>query len=347
MQGPQSHSLHLDPASDPSCVTLGKRFNLSVPRLSYLQNGDALVACISQRSFEGWENPRGVLHRCCHSGKPVRARHCSLPALKLLLPLFFLDPYLNISDHFCIRQWAMVCIKQSTRHQASRADILGMLTQVHLSFRQTQPPSERVIQDAQRSPDFKSDEGCSSINSLSLLCWWQRLLYVFSLSFSREINFVACHWICLPKCSVEILFEINYHVNKDRYYILIWKHSIRNLFFFLFKKVNITSAIIQRIWTFGVNLCPNVPENLCQPWVILFFTLKMTVSCGCHTWSQIAAPRLGWSVSVHLQVPCGEPWCRVFMWGSLSYEWHELSEKNRARSLVNVLMLLNVIGMRK
>ena len=128
-------------------------------------------------------------------------------------------------------QW---CIWQSTWNQASRADIQGMLTQVHLSFRQTQPPSERVIQDAQRSPDFKSDDGCSSINSLPLLCWWQRLLYVFSLSFSREINFAACHWICLPKCSMEILFEINYLVNKDRYYILIWKHSIQNCFFFSF-----------------------------------------------------------------------------------------------------------------
>lgn len=126
-------------------------------------------------------------------------------------------------------QWS---IWQRAWHKVSRVDIQGMLTQVHFSFHPALSPSERRIVGAWRSPDFKSDEGCSSINSLPLLCWWQRLLCVFSLSFSWEINFVACHWICFPKCSLEILFEINYQVNKDRYYILIWEHSIWNLFFF-------------------------------------------------------------------------------------------------------------------
>lgn len=32
-----------------------------------------------------------------------------------------------------------------TKRAEQTADIQGMLTQVHLSFRQTQPPSERVI----------------------------------------------------------------------------------------------------------------------------------------------------------------------------------------------------------
>lgn len=55
---------------------------------------------------------------------------------------------------------------------------------------------------------------------------------------------------------------INRHENKDRGYFLIWERSIWKLSL----KVNISGAIIQRIWTFGENLRLTRAVNLCQPW---------------------------------------------------------------------------------
>lgn len=49
MQGPQNHYLYVDPDSDTSCVTLGKRLNLSVPRPSYLQNGDGSSVHLTEK----------------------------------------------------------------------------------------------------------------------------------------------------------------------------------------------------------------------------------------------------------------------------------------------------------